>query len=154
MNIYIWTCISFEEQFPDMSVAVYDIRNETVSNMDVSLLESGGEEIFYAQSATFMRNSVLEFQNLMRIKLPSTAFQATSGRIDVKVLQRSANKAALAGWIGTALDIMNRFMTQIKAVAELEARISNVKEANRDFLRDKFKDQQAVIDLQEKSLKK
>ena len=43
---------------------------------------------------------------------------------------------------------MNRFMTQTMAEAELEERISDVKEENRDLLRDKVKDQQAVIYLQ------
>ena len=61
------------------------------------------------------------------------------------MLQRSA---ALAGWLATAFDIMNRFMTQTMAEAELEERISDVKEENRDLLRDKVKDQQAVIYLQ------
>ena len=43
---------------------------------------------------------------------------------------------------------MNRFMTQTMAEAELEERILDVKEENRDLLRDKVKDQQAVIYLQ------
>ena len=58
----------------------------------------------------------------------------------------------MAYWLGTELDIKNRVMTQIMAAAELETRISDAKEENKYLLREKIKDQQAAIGLQENSL--
>ena len=56
--------------------------------------------------------------------------------------------------LGTALDIMDRAMSQITAAADLETKITDAEEENRDLLKEKVKDQQTVIQLQEKLLQK
>ncbi len=123
------------------------MMSNTVKVLDVSLSESGGADVFTSTSAVYVINAVQTF-NKKRIKdFATPAAFPDDGTVNVNALQRSFNKPAIAEWLGTALDILDRAVIQIEAAKKLESQISCAAEENRDLMKNKIQDQHTIIDL-------
>ncbi len=129
------------------------MMSNIVNVLDVSLSESGGADVFTSTSAVYVINAVQNFKKRIKDFATPAAFP-DDGTVNVDALQRSFNKPAIAEWLGTALDILDRAVIQIEAAKKLESQISCAAEENRDLMKNKIQDQNTIIDLQQKLIEK
>ncbi len=136
-----------------MMSAVSESRKSAAENLDNSLCESGGVKVFNAISALHVVSSVQELQKDIRLFTTPKAYPKNHV-LNEDLLQRSVNKPAIAKWLGTALDILDRAVTQIQAATKLEAQIMHADGENKSLMQDKIEDQKTIIDLQQKLIEK
>ena len=132
-----------------MSTAISSDRETAVNELDVSLSETGGSDVFTVQSAVNVINSVKKLENQIRNWVNPSAFPV-DGRINEEVLQKSVNKPAITQWLGSAMDILDRAVDQLNGALKLESRLVLSQEENTSLLTEKVADQKIVIDLQKK----
>lgn len=73
-----------------MSTAISSDRETAVNELDVSLSETGGSDVFTVQSAVNVINSVKKLENQIRNWVNPSAFPV-DGRINEEVLQKYVN---------------------------------------------------------------
>lgn len=132
-----------------MSGAISSDRETAVNQLDVSLSETGGPDVFTVQSAVNLINSVKKLETQIRNWVSPSAFPV-DGRINEETLQKSVNKPAITQWLGSAMDILDRAADQLNGAIKLESNLSQAQEENRALLAEKVSDQKVVIDLQNK----
>ena len=96
-------------------------REETVNALDTSLSETGGSDVFTKLSAAHLLSSIEQFKSKIRSFTPKSAFPV-DGTLNEEAISRSVNKNT-AGWLGTAIDILERAAHQIQGAADLETQI-------------------------------
>ena len=128
-------------------------REETISALDTSLTEAGGADIFNKISATHLLFSFTQFKDEIRNMTIKSAFPK-DGKINEEALLRSANNKALAAWLGTAVDILERAANQIQGAMDLESQICSADVENRTLLKEKVDDQKTIIQLQSQLIEK
>ena len=128
-------------------------RNETIRSLDQSLTEAGGLEVFSQVSAVQLLSSFEQFKGEIRRLTPRSAFPE-GGAINETSLKNAVNKDALASWLGTAVDFLERAATQIQAAVQLEFRVCKGDEENQTLLKEKVQDQKTIIDLQNQIIEK
>ncbi len=127
--------------------------SNTVNMLDVSLSESGGADVFTSTSAVYVINAVQNFKKRIKDFATPAAFPDDGG-INLDALQRSFNKTAMAEWLGTALEILDRAVTQIEAAKKLESVINCAEVENKSLKNEMIADQRTIIDLQQKLIEK
>ncbi|KAL5269389.1 hypothetical protein ACHWQZ_G003021 [Mnemiopsis leidyi] len=128
-------------------------RDETVNALDTSLSETGGSDVFTKLSAAHFLSSFEQFKGKIRSLTPKSAFPA-DGSINEEALLRSVNKTALAEWLGTAIDMLDRAARQIQGAADLETQICSADVENKCLLKEKVEDQRTIIKLQSQLIEK
>jgi len=128
-------------------------RDETVNALDTSLSETGGSDVFTKLSAAHFLSSFEQFKGKIRSLTPKSAF-LVDGSINEEALLRSVNKTALAEWLGTAIDILDRAAKQIQGAADLETQICSADVENKCLLKEKVEDQRTIIKLQTQLIEK
>ena len=124
-------------------------RQDTVYKLDQFLQCNGGLDVFSQISATHIIHTVQEIQQSIRRSIPSHAFQERGGMDEEAVLKvTSVSRKVLISWLATAMDVMDRVVTQFEDAMELDSKLEYMNGEFTRALKEKDDCQKKVIQLQ------
>ena len=125
-------------------------RKAAVDVLDRSLDETGGSSVFSVQSAIHVVHAVKDLEKSMRGVVRPAVFKNEEGlQFDDDKLQQNFNKPAIAGYFGTAVDILIRAVDQLQGAVQLQDELAKLKDENCKLMAEKIEDQKRIMELQQ-----